>query len=480
MLKRFTLFDTIYSKKGSGKMSIIASYIVPHPPLILPEIGRGEERQIQKTVDAYDKIAREISDIKPDTIIITTPHSIMYSDYLHISPGKRAKGDFGDFGYRNVSIETEYDEDMAIKISKEAESQGIPAGSLGERNKKLDHGFMIPLYFVNKYYKDYKTVRISISGLSFLQHYEFGKSIAKVAEKSNKKIVFIASGDLSHMLKDAGPYGYREEGPIFDREVTEAMKSGDFIKFLQFDEEFCEKAAECGLRSFVIMTGALDGKGLDSDLLSYEGPFGVGYAVASFKVLGDDENRHLDKIFLDKELQRIESLKKEEDEYVRLARQTLENYVINHKLIKRPDNLSKEMLENKAGVFVSLKLDGSLRGCIGTISPITESIADEIIRNAISAGLEDPRFPPVTEEELPRLIYSVDVLGQAEEISSIDQLDPKEYGVIVSKGHRRGLLLPNLDGVDTAEEQISIALRKAGIKPNENYKLERFQVVRHE
>jgi len=141
--------------------------------------------------------------------------------------------------------------------------------------------------------------------------------------------------------------------------------------------------------------------------------------------------------------------------------------------------LSHTLVSNRAGVFVSLKLDGSLRGCIGTISPTTASIADEIIRNAISAGTEDPRFPPVSEDELPRLIYSVDVLGEAEKIESLDELDPVRYGVIVTKGHRRGLLLPNLEGVDTAEEQVSIALRKAGISPNENYQLERFEVVRH-
>ena len=174
--------------------------------------------------------------------------------------------------------------------------------------------FCLPLYFVNKYYKDYKTVRISISGLSFLQHYEFGKCIGKVAQESNKKIVFIASGDLSHMLKDKGPYGYREEGPIFDREVTNAMKTGDFIRFLQFDENFCEMAAECGHRSFIIMAGALDGKKVDSDLLSYQGPFGVGYAIASFKVLGHDENRHFDQIYLQNEMERVKSLKEEEDQ----------------------------------------------------------------------------------------------------------------------------------------------------------------------
>lgn len=460
-------------------MSIKMSFIAPHPPLIIPEIGRGEQRKIQKTIDAYDKIAQRIAEIKPDTIIITTPHSVMYSDYIHISPGKKARGSFSEFGYGDLSMEVEYDEELALKISEEAEKLGISAGNSGERNKNLDHGVMVPLYFVNKYCKDYKIVRISISGLSFLEHYKFGKCIGNVSNKSDKTIVFIGSGDLSHMLKDEGPYGYREEGPIFDREVTAAMKTGDFLKLLKFDEDFCESAGECGLRSFIIMAGALDGKSVNSKLLSYEGPFGVGYAVAEFIVTGNDEERHFDKLFIKNETKRVEQLKLEEDEYVRLARETLENYVISRKRIKKPHNLSEEITKKRAGVFVSLHLDGNLRGCIGTISPTTESIADEIMQNAISAGLEDPRFYPVEEHELPRVEYSVDVLGDAEKIQSMDELDPEKYGVIVTKGHRRGLLLPNLDGVTTKEEQVSIALKKAGIQPNETYGLERFQVVRH-
>lgn len=460
-------------------MPILASFILPHPPLIIPEIGGGQERKIQKTIDAYHNVAKRIAEIKPDTIIVTTPHSVMYSDYIHISPGKGSKGNFREFGHLDVSMEVVYDVELAMEISEAAENYEISAGSLGEKSKSLDHGVMVPLYFVNKYYNDYKLIRISISGLSYLEHYKFGKCIGEVTDKNDKKIVFIGSGDLSHMLKDTGPYGFKEEGPIFDREVTKAMDTGNFLEFLKFDEDFCEMAAECGLRSFIIMAGALDKKSVNSKLLSYEGPFGVGYSVATFEVTGIDEERSFDEIYLKNEMKRVESLKSEEDEYVRLARQTLESYVINRKKIKKPDNLSQELLIKQAGVFVSLKLDGNLRGCIGTISPTTNSIADEIIQNAISAGAEDPRFFPVTEQELDRIVYSVDVLGQAEKIQSPDDLNPTKYGVIVSKGNKRGLLLPNLEGIDTVEKQVSIALKKAGISPSEKYQLERFEVIRH-
>jgi len=465
--------------KGDLNMPIISTFIVPHPPLIIPEIGRGQEKKIEKTIRAYDKAAKRIAEIKPDIIVIITPHSIMYSDYIHISPGNGAKGDFSEFGEPDVNFDVNYNSEFAKNLAKLAEEEEIQAGVSGEKKKSLDHGTMVPLFFVNKYYNDYDIVRISISGLSFIEHYNFGKCIAKVADEMGKKVVLIASGDLSHMLKDEGPYGYTEEGPAFDREVTEAMSNGDFLKFLSFDTEFCEIAGECGLRSFIIMAGALDGKSVKSELLSYEGPFGVGYAVASFDITGEDDNRHFDKIYNNKEEERLKLIVAEEDEYVSLARQSLESYVLHQKHIDKTNKLPNEMLKQKAGVFVSLKIDGQLRGCIGTISPTTNCIADEIIQNAISSGLEDPRFNPVDKNELNKIEYSVDVLGESEPIQSMEELDTIRYGVIVSKGVKRGLLLPNLEGIDTAEEQVEIALKKAGISPNENYKMERFEVIRH-
>ena len=144
------------------------------------------------------------------------------------------------------------------------------------------------------------------------------------------------------------------------------------------------------------------------------------------------------------------------------------------------EGLSGEFMEGRAGVFVSIKKLGHLRGCIGTFQPMSESIAQETIRNAVAASTKDPRFPPVTEDELPDLTYSVDVLTSPEPISSPDELDPARFGVIVSCGFRRGLLLPALEGVDTVEEQLSIAMMKAGIEPEEEgISLERFEVKRY-
>ncbi len=168
----------------------------------------------------------------------------------------------------------------------------------------------------------------------------------------------------------------------------------------------------------------------------------------------------------------------EEHPLVQLARRTIEAYVREGKIISPPEHPTEEM-KQRAGVFVSLHRGGQLRGCIGTIEPQMENVAQEIIANAISAATRDPRFPPVRPDELQDLEISVDVLTPPEPVSSVDELDPHKYGVIVELGPRRGLLLPDLEGVDTVEQQIAIALRKAWISPQEPYRLYRFQVRRY-
>ncbi len=461
-------------------MSILGAFIVPHPPIILPEVGKGEERKIQKTIDSYRAVAEKIAALKPETIVITSPHSAFYSDYFHISPGSKASGDLQQFGIHNVQLFAQYDQKFAKELEQTAINAQIPAGKLGKHNARLDHGTLIPLYFVQQKYNAFQLVRIGLSGEPLFTHYQFGKRIAETAERLNRKTVLIASGDLSHRLKADGPYGFAPEGPEFDRRVTEAMASGDFLEFFNFSPEFCERAGECGLRSFVIMAGALDGKSVRSELLSYEGPFGVGYAVAAFEITGNDENRHFDQHYRQTEREKLEQLKAQEDPFVKLARASLEHYLSQRAFLRQPKDLPQEMVTRQAGVFVSLKKNGQLRGCIGTITPAMGNIAEEIIMNAVSAGMNDPRFPPVSREELADLVYSVDVLSPPEPIHSPELLDVKRYGVIISRDYRRGLLLPNLEGVDTVEEQIDIARKKAGIRKDEPYELERFEVVRHQ
>ena len=459
-------------------MSISIAIAVPHPPLIVPAVGRGEEARIQDTIDAYREAAQAVVAAEPDCIVITSPHAPMFRDAFHITTGERLEGSMAQFRAPQERLEARCDNELAEAIMQAANDAGIFAVTRARYGATMDHATYVPLYFIREAYHvavpdavndvPCPIVRIGLSGFSYETHRALGGIIARTAETLGRRIAFVASGDLSHKLLAEGPYGFAPEGPVFDERIGQIFSSGDLEGLFAFDEAFCDAAAECGLRSFQIMAGAIAGCGFESRLLSNEGPFGVGYAVAILAPGNDSE----------------EPIRSEEadqaDPIVALARLSVETYVKTGRPAQLPDGLPDQMTQRAAGVFVSLHSHGMLRGCIGTIAATTESIAREIIQNGISACSRDPRFNPVRPDELDDLEYSVDVLGDAEPIASVAELDPIRYGVIVTKGWRRGLLLPNLDGVDTVEEQVAIAKQKAGISVrDDDVDLERFEVVRH-
>ncbi|MCR5006332.1 MAG: AmmeMemoRadiSam system protein A [Clostridiales bacterium] len=460
-------------------MSVMAAFMVPHPPMIVPEVGRGSEEQIRETITAYERVADEVAALKPDTIIITSPHSIMYADYFHISPGNKATGSFRQFRAPGVRFSERYDTALVDRICDLADAKDFPAGTLGERDPSLDHGTMVPLWFIREKYAEGKIVRIGLSGLPLADHYRLGQLIAQAVEETGTRAVLIASGDLSHKLQTYGPYGFAKEGPEYDRRIMDVCGRAAFGELFDFDETFCEKAAECGHRSFVIMAGVFDGLKVQATALSHQDVTGVGYGICTFYPEERDEERHFLKTYQEKNEQDCREKAEKSDVYVRLARASVEAWVRQREHIRVPKDLPAEMLERRAGTFVSLHKDGRLRGCIGTIVATQGNVAEEIIQNAISACSRDPRFAPVTMGELKTLEISVDVLGDLEPVASPEELDVKRYGVVVSHGRKRGLLLPNLDGVDTVEEQIEIARQKGGIRESEPYQLERFEVERH-
>ena len=445
-------------------MGIIAAYMVPHPPLIIPEVGRGGESVISETTRAYERVGKDIAHLEPDTIVISSPHSVMYGDYFHISPGDMATGDFGRFGAPQVRFREHYDTGFVSELEKMISEEHFPGGTSGEKDSSLDYGTMVPLYFIRKHYDGGRIVRVGLSGLPLADHYKLGKLIQRVSDKLGRRTVFVASGDLSHKLKESGPYGFDPAGPVYDEKIMKAASEADFGSMLKFDEDLLDQAAECGHRSFVIMGGALDGYNVKAEVLSHQDVTGVGYGIAVFDI-------------------KEKTRQSPSSAYVRLARSTIESYVRTGRRPSIPDEIRKDLppeaLTDRAGAFVSVHKNGMLRGCIGTIGPVRDSIAEEIISNAISAVSRDPRFDPVREDELSGLEISVDILGAPEYIDGPDELDVKRYGVIVSCGMRRGLLLPDLEGIDDVAEQIAIAMSKGGISPYEDYRLQRFEVIRY-
>jgi len=433
---------------------------MPHPPLAVPEVGGGKEEVIAETIQAMDEIGAEIARLKPETIIFITPHGNVFRDYFHISQGEKAEGNFARFGVMGANYTAEYDTELTSEISRVAKVANFPAGTEGEADPSLDHGVIVPMHYINRHFCDYKTVRVSLSGLDSAAHFKMGELLAEAIGNIERRVVVIASGDLSHKLSESGPYGYAPEGVVFDRDIMKFLGEGDFDSIKTMDSGLREKAAECGYGSFVMLAGCFAKyDNISAKQLSYECPFGVGYGVVSFAI---------------------------EDSFRALARRSLEYRVKTGKDFSTPPSsteaakLPPQMFLQKAGAFVSLHMNGQLRGCIGTIAPTTNSIAEEIIQNAVSAGLYDSRFPPVDKSELPHLVYKVDILDEPEDIPSTESLNVKQYGVIVTSGFKRGLLLPNLDGVDSVEMQVAIACQKAGISLNESFALQRFKVTRYE
>ncbi len=490
-------------------MGLLAAYAVPHPPLIVPAVGQGQEAAIADTVAAYEDIARRAAAHDPDVIVIVSPHAPLYRDGFFIADTPDEMGSLAAFGHAEETIATHTDLPLARAIAERLGRRSIPAVGAPHGQEAIDHGAFVPLHFLNQAV-DLETVdvvRVGLSGLSPSDHHFLGQSITRAAEKLGRRCVLVASGDMSHTLSAEGPYGFNDAGPAFDRAVEGIFARGTLQELFALDPVLCSEAAECGLRSFEIMAGALEGLPFTPQLLSYEGPFGVGYGIAAFEVEAGPSSTeeeveaevrgaharsaHARSAAEPADPARDPSADRsspadggvapgpEADPLVALARLSVESIVGTGRILPLPDNLPEELTGRRAGAFVSLHEFGNLRGCIGTIAPARSCLAEEIIMNGAAAATEDPRFAPVRPVELDHLSYSVDVLGEPEPVDCLEELDPTRYGVIVTHGFKRGLLLPDLEGVDTVFDQIAIAKKKAGIAPDEDAKLERFEVVRH-
>ncbi len=470
-------------------MTLLSAYISPHPPLILKEIGRGEEVKVKNTIDSLERVADEIAEKEPETIIVITPHGPLFSDGVSIMYEKYLSGDFSRFGENTVKFAKNNDMELIDEIVKTMTEKYKISGALIDSESAdyfgvttdLDHGTLVPLYFIDQKYADYKLISITYGLLSYQDLYKVGMAINEAIANIGRTVVMIASGDLSHRLKDSGPYDFNESGPAFDKKILELIVEKKTKELISMDPDFCEEAGECGKRSIDILLGTLDGCDYSVEKLSYEGPFGVGYSVVKFVDLVPNQTSLLSDIEQSRN-DYVEKMRRSESEYVQLARTTIEKYVLEKKRLKFSETefyKSHELKATRKGVFVSIKDSGGLRGCIGTFLPSMDCLGDEIVQNAISASTRDPRFPEVEAEELNDLVITVDVLDSPESIESSDELNPKIYGVILSSGYKKGLLLPDLKGIDTVEEQLSVVKKKAGVKDDEEYTLQRFKVRRY-
>ncbi|MDP2211611.1 MAG: AmmeMemoRadiSam system protein A [Candidatus Aquicultor sp.] len=456
-------------------MPVVIGCLMPHPPIIIPDIGRDNIDRVSSTVRAMDVVCAAIAKANPETLVVISPHSAGFADSIAVKATRILAGSFKDFGAPNIRLIANLDEELLAALFVEADRYGVSLTKIGNdhiklfQSEELDHGVLVPLYFIQRYI-DVPVVSLAVSYAGADEHYTLGVAIEKAANRAGRRVAVIASGDLSHRLTPGAPAGFNPRGIDFDAKIDGIIDTGDFNELFELDPMLVEDAGECGLRSIYALAGCFNGLQVHTNIHSYEGPFGVGYLVASVLPGQPDPEREFMVLDFGEEL----------SEPVRLAKLSLEEYIRVGQVVEPPDNTLQELLDRRAGAFVCIKIDGELRGCIGTIQPAEENIAREIMANVVQAAHADPRFTPVSEAELPFLQYSVDILDAPEKIDSTSHLDPKLYGVIVRKGAKTGLLLPNIEGVDTAEHQLAIAKQKAGIPAHDETALYRFKVTRYE
>jgi AmmeMemoRadiSam system protein A/AmmeMemoRadiSam system protein B len=437
--------------------SLVFSGIAPHPPIMVPEVGRESIAGVAGSIDAMSELTKRLIESGAESVILISPHAPLEADSFVAYEGPQVSGDFSHFNAPGTYFTTTIDDELLAAIKEAAASENYEVTRLPEH--ELDHGTAVPIYFLLRNGWSGKVVTLGYSFLSNDDHLRFGSCIRKAVDQVGRRVAFIASGDLSHRLKPQAPAGYNPNAHEFDDEVVDALRSNEPQRIVDIDFNVRKMAGECGFRSMLVAIGASSELPLSCEVLSYEAPFGVGYLVAQLT------NQSVSAT--------------EEISPAALAREAVETFVRAGEILLSPR--AEGLLVVRAPCFVSLKtLNGELRGCIGTIEAARETLAQEIIANAISAATNDPRFQPVRPEELSNLRYSVDVLFPPEE-TVLEDLDPSMYGVIVEDeiGARRGLLLPDIPGIDSSEQQVEIAARKAGIRRGEPVRLYRFKVERY-
>jgi MEMO1 family protein len=261
--------------------------ITPHPPIIIPAIGRGELSKARQTVDGMIKLSSLIKKATPELLIVITPHGQALREGPAVLTGDLLVGDFGQFGFPNIQIKFQTDQELIRLLEEETVAEPLRPVLLDEGNmlyqsgKTLDHGAMVPLYYLQEAGVNAPGMHITFGFNPYRQLYQFGEALRRVIDRRGLTTVVIASGDLSHRLIPGAPAGYNPRGAEFDQLLVELLRDGRVDDILGFDPQLIEEAGECGLRSFIIALGMFNGESFQTEIISYEGPFGVGYLVAS-------------------------------------------------------------------------------------------------------------------------------------------------------------------------------------------------------
>jgi aromatic ring-opening dioxygenase LigB subunit len=287
------------------KSASLFGVLMPHPPILIPEIGKGREKGAKMTDSSCRKVASRIASLKPETIVVISPHAPLFRDYLFVYDAPVLTGSFSRFGASSVSFSHPEDEDFVRVFKTLLSAKNIPGGtpdpealSRFEASDTLDHGVLVPLHYIDESCADYRLVCLSCSAFDIDRVLEIGQSLALAAQKTGRSVCILASGDMSHKVNIESPYGAVKEGEIFDSAIADAIRNNDLPSVLSIDPLVRERAAECGYNSLVMLAGALssqgspglpDARGITCVFHSMEAPFGIGYCVAEFSSGGNHE-----------------------------------------------------------------------------------------------------------------------------------------------------------------------------------------------
>lgn len=257
--------------------------IAPHPPIILPAIGRGELKKVQRTVAGMKELAARVKKGAPELLIVITPHGEVSHRAPLVLAADQLQGDFGRFGFPDLQLTFETDRQLLEIMQEEFASETLQPLFVDDRGIALDHGAMVPLYYLGEAGVRPVGLHLTFAFNPYRELYNFGRVLRRAVDRRGVPTAVIASGDLSHRLIPGAPAGYSPRGEEFDLLLVDLIRHGRVEELLNIDQDLVEEAGECGLRSFIMALGMLDGEAFASDIISYEGPFGVGYLVAALR-----------------------------------------------------------------------------------------------------------------------------------------------------------------------------------------------------
>lgn len=262
-------------------MPLVFSAICPHPPLLIPAIGQDNLKKVRKTKKALENLEGDFYAAKPETVIVISPHGSLMSEAFTINHSPTLEGSFEDFGDLETKLKFQNDLGLAYQIKESVETK-LPL--ILTANEKLDHGATVPLYYLANHLKEIQVIPIGYSLLERSVHFSFGRFIRKILDKTTKRVAVVASGDLSHRLTKTAPAGFSARGKEFDQKLIDFLNNKKIEEIMALDEELVTEAGECGFRSILILLGIMAELNFQTKILSYEGPFGVGYLVAKFEL----------------------------------------------------------------------------------------------------------------------------------------------------------------------------------------------------